>query len=164
MIKDSKDGDMPDDQVTERLECICDSIGSFFDYLRANVLNVASRHFQYALGTDVFEKMGTNNLSEAQNGRFDRFVGASTSVGSFNELLEKGIQYVASGCSTFLAVSPKSQMAAANTSEMLSRSQSKPKKDASLSLGGWKLGEVLQNARRLKSKTTLPEFDFDDMD
>ena len=49
-----------------------------FDYLEHNVLPMASRHFRYALGDLVYEEMATNNLSEAQNSRFDKFVGLST--------------------------------------------------------------------------------------
>jgi hypothetical protein len=102
MIKDTGVANPPNEGVFDLIDQVCQNAGDIFVYLEGNVLNVADRCFRYALGGDVFDEMGTNNISEAQNSRFDKFVGTSVRVGSVAELVSLCIAYLASaGTFTF---------------------------------------------------------------
>lgn len=141
-----------DDAVTEMVQNICSHADSLFLYFEANILNVADRHFQYALGAEVFQNMATNNIAEGQNSRFDEFVEGSTNVGSMAELVDKAISYIASASSTYIVAKGSTILAPGASDELKARS---PSSESSVSLGPWKLGQTLVGERKNKEKTAV---------
>jgi len=119
---------------------------------RGNVLNVAERCFRYALGDKVFDDMGTNN--EAQNSRFDRFVGSSIHVGSVAELVNACIAYLSSAANLYLALGASAAQ----------RPREKTKNDPSVRMPPLTLGRMLSNQRKLKNKEQPAVWEGDGLD
>jgi len=131
------------EQVFELMDLVCLNAGDIFVYLEANVLSVADAYFRFTLGDEVFENMRTNNFSEAQNSRFDRFVGTSTRVGTVAELVNNCITYVNSAGNLYHV---------AETRPGAEQRKVKKTDDPSVSMPPLHLGKMLHNQRKLKAK------------
>jgi hypothetical protein len=150
--------DLSDADLEGLIDRICNNVQDVFDYLEHNVLPMASRHFRYALGDVVYEEMGTNNLSEAQNSRFDKFVGLSTSVQSVLALVRFCIAYLRSGGNTYMTDKGEPRKKRAQDSRETGTSR-----DTSVRMEGWSLGAIFQSMRRAPKGATVaaPEDEID---
>jgi hypothetical protein len=141
---------------------ICDNMLNVFDYLESNVLPVAERHFRFALGDAIYDERGTNNISEGQNSRFDRFVGLSTSVDSILALVRLIIAYLRSAGNTFIVAKATSK-----EKDKLPRfpghagDTGGARSNVSVKMSGWKLGAALRDMRRGPKQPVAPGADED---
>lgn len=135
--------DLSDADLTALIERICHNVQDVFDYLEYNVMPMASRHFRFALGDDVYERLGTNNLSEAQNSRFDKFVGLSTNVQTVMALVRLCVVYLRSAAQTYMMDKgePRKKRTASDRAAGAHR-------DVSIPMAGWSLGATFQSMRR----------------
>lgn len=154
MIKDNAGEVVSNEHVYDLIDRVCLNAGDVFAYLEGNVLNVADRCFRYALGDKVFDEMGTNNVSEAQNSRFDRFVGSSIHVGSVAELVNACIAYLSSAANLYLALGASAAQ----------RPREKTKNDPSVRMPPLTLGRMLSNQRKLKNKEQPAVWEGDGLD
>jgi hypothetical protein len=140
------------------LDRICDELQHIFDYLEFNVYPNAERHFKFALGELVFELMGTNNISEAQNSRFDKFVGLSTSIKSLLALIRLGITYLRSAGNTYLVDTGVARKKRGDSSAATNGGQ---RRDISIRMVGWTLGATFQHMRRTRKGAAAVEEEID---
>jgi hypothetical protein len=152
-----QEADLSDADLTALINRICDNVQDVFDYLEHNVLPMASRHFRYVLGDHVYEEMATNNLSEAQNSRFDKFVGLSTSVQSVLMLVRFCITYLRSGGNTYMTDKGEPRKTRAKNNR-----EAATRRDTSVRMEGWSLGATFQSMRRApKGAAAEDEIDVD---
>jgi hypothetical protein len=156
MIKDTGVANPPNQDVFDLIDRVCLNAGDIFVYLEGNVLSVADRCFRYALGDEVFDEMGTNNISEAQNSRFDKFVGTSIRVGSVAELVSLCIAYLASAGNFYLCHEPKPGAQASQ--------QKRPDPSVSMPNPMLHIGKMLSTQRKLKEKQTHDIWQGQDID
>ena len=150
---------MSDADLTALIERICYDIQNVFDYLEDNVLPIASRHFRFALGDHVYDDMGTNNLSEAQNSRFDKFISLSTSVQSVLALVRMCITYLRSAANTYMNDKGEPRKKRAKSDRDVNA-----RRDISVRMSGWSLGATFQGMRRAPMDDAIEvddEFDPD---
>ncbi len=131
-----------DEALLENTTNICIAIQHIFKYLRDNVLPIADRHFKFALGESVFNEMATNNFSEGQNSRFDKYVGGSVNIKDLVKLTQFSLAYAQSAAKCYLHDR--------TSRARKTRVESKKEPDPSTKMKNWSLGAVIQATRRYK--------------